>query len=498
MNTYILAIDVGTSGVKLLLLPVKDGDIHSFTCTYKTQHPAPGWAQQQPDDWWKAVCHGIPQLLCSAAVKTNQILAVGVDGISWTPVILDEKGAVLCDAPLWYDTRATEECQEILDLFDEEEIFKLNGNPVQPYYTLPKLLWLRKHNENVRKNMRHVLSSNGYIVFKLTGKRSHDESQAYGWTFYSMGEGHYDKAMSEKLGFDLNWLEAPCPSTTVVGFINAEASKACGLKEGIPVVAGGLDAACGALGVGVYDPGPIHEQSGSAGGMSICTDSYQPVKGLITGRHVVPDRWLVQGGTVGGAASLDWFRNILNPTSLQDLTAESASCMADSIAPGADGLLFLPYMAGERSPIWNPEAKGVFFGLDYSKTSAHMIRAVMEGVSFSLLHNLRCAEEAGVALGPMRAAGGASGSSVWMQIKADMCSQSIQAVDGGSATAIGCAIVAGVGCGIFPSFEEACRRFVKLEKAYEPRPEYKEVYEKQFLRYKELYQLLKPMMKGGN
>ncbi len=498
MNKYILSIDIGTSGTKLLLLPTDKGQIHSLSCAYKTQYPAPGWAQQHPDSWWQAICHGIPELLKTACVKTSQICAVGVDGISWTPVVLDEEGTVLCDAPLWFDTRAIEECQEILDKVSEETIFQVNGNPVQPYYTLPKLMWLRKHDENVRENMRHVLTSNGYIVYCLTGKLSMDESQAYGWSFYRMGEGGYDIDMAEQLGFDLNWLEEAVPSTTIIGTITAEASRACGLMEGIPVVAGGLDAACGALGVGVFDPGPIHEQSGSAGGMSICTDCYQPVRGLITGRHVVPNRWLVQGGTVGGAASLDWLRGVLNPTLLQHLTAAEASNLAGSVAPGADGLLFLPYMAGERSPIWNPEAKGVFFGLDYSKTSAHLIRAVMEGVSFSLHDNLQAAYQAGVTLGTLRAAGGASSSRVWMQTKADITGCPIQAVEAGSATAIGCAIVAGIGCGVFSDFAEICQRFVQLEEPYQPRPEYKELYEKQFKEYQTLYQHLKPMMKGGN
>ncbi len=497
MNTYILAIDIGTSGTKLLLLPTDKGQIHSISCNYKTQYPAPGWAQQHPDDWWQAICHGIPELLRTACVKTSQICAVGVDGISWAPVVLDEEGHVLCDAPLWYDTRATAECQEISQLIGEERVFQLNGNPIQPYYTLPKLMWLRKHDKTVREKMRSVLTSNGYIVYRLTGKRSMDESQAYGWAFYNMGDGTYDKDIADKLDFDLNWLEEACPSTTVVGSITAEASKACGLKEGIPVVAGGLDAACGALGVGVFEPGPIHEQSGSAGGMSICTDRYLPVRGLITGRHVVPNRWLVQGGTVGGAASLDWLRGVLNPTSLQHLSASETGNLANNVVPGSEGLLFLPYMAGERSPVWNPEAKGVFFGLDYSKTSGHMIRSVMEGVTFALHHNLDCAHKAGVALGPMRAAGGAASSRVWMQIKADICGYPIQAVEGGSATAIGCAIVAGVGCGIFSSFEEACQRFVHLEEPYQPRPEYRELYDTLFERYQLLYQQLEPLMKGG-
>lgn len=498
MSSYLLAIDIGTSGTKLLLLPLEAGQPVSLIRPYKTHSPAPGWAEQQPKDWWEAVCTGIPALLKAAGITAEQVCAMGVDGISWTPVVLDKRGEVLADAPLWYDTRAVAECQEISCRVGQEAVFQTSGNPVQPYYTLPKLMWLRRHHEDVRRSMRHVLTSNGYMVFCLTGELSQDESQAYGWPFYRMGAGGYDEAMAERLGFDLSWLETPCPCTHVVGGVTRQAAAACGLREGTPVVAGGLDAACGALGIGVYDPGPVHEQSGSAGGMSICTDRYEPVSGLILGRHVVPGRWLVQGGTVGGGAALEWLCGVLSPDAGRRPKAAQAGELAQAVAPGAEGLLFLPYLAGERSPIWNPEAKGVFFGLDYSKTAGHMARAVMEGAAMALRHNLETARSAGIGLGTLRAVGGAAASQVWMQIKADITGYPIQAVAGGEATAIGCAVVAGVGTGKLSGFAQACQRLVRLEEPTMPRREYQALYQKQYERYLALYRRLAPLMKGGD
>ena len=499
MNTYLLAIDVGTSGVKLLLFPVEEGlPPVSLTRSYETFCHSPGWAEQNPADWWQAVRDGIPALLQKADVPAQAIAAIGVDGVSWTPIVLDAEGELLANAPLWYDTRAVTECDEICEKVGQDAVFSVSGNPVQPYYTLPKLMWMRKHLDGLKERMRHVLTSNGYIVYKLTGVRSQDMSQGYGWPFYRMEDGTYDEAMAEKLGFDLSWLETPCESSAVVGQVNEKAARECGLCAGIPVVAGGLDAACGALGIGIINPGPMHEQSGSAGGMSICVDSYQPARGLIMGRHVVPQRWLVQGGTVGGGAAFEWLLNILNPDGSRTLTAAKASELAQATAPGADGLLFLPYMAGERSPVWNPNAKGVFFGLDYHITPGHMARAVMEGAAMALRHNLEAARSTGIELGTLRAAGGASRSAAWMQAKADITGCPIQAVVSSEATAAGCAILAGVGTGIFPGFEEACQRIVQLEPLYMPREEYKALYDKQYQQYLALYQRLEPMMGGQN
>jgi xylulokinase len=269
--------------------------------------------------------------------------------------------------------------------------------------------------------------------------------------------------------------------------VTKEAAALTGLKAGTPVVAGGLDAACGALGAGVYKAGQTQEQGGQAGGMSICTDKALAHKKLILGTHVVPGLWLLQGGTVGGGGTLKWFRQELGKDlSFDDLTAE-----AEKTPAGSDGVVFLPYMAGERSPIWNPDAKGVFYGLSFDKTRGHMIRALLEGVAFSLEHNLRTAAETGVRVDTLNAMGGASNSVLWTQIKADVTGKTIQVPASDTATTLGAAILAGVGCGIYAGYEEAVTRTIRITRTQTPNPENRKVYDRSMELYLTLYENLK-------
>jgi len=499
MKNYLLAIDQGTSGLKLMLAH-QDGQHHlSLSEDYPTYYPAPGFIEQDPRDWWQAVCRGVPELLRRAGVDASDIAAVGVDGVSWMPVMIGTDGKELGRCALWNDTRSTVECDEIRRLVGEDAVLATSGNPVQPYYATPKLMWYRTHEPERFEQLHRVVTANGYLGWKLTGAFAQDASQAYGWAFYSMEHGTWNEAMAEKLGIDLGWLPPLCESMQVIGTVSSHAARECGLAEGTPVVAGGLDAACGVLGAGVISPGPAQEQSGSAGGMSICTDHYMPAPGLILGRHVVPQRWLVQGGTVGGGGVFRWLSQELYPADAQQsgsLRAAEFNRIAAQVPPGSDGALFLPYMAGERSPIWNPAAKGVYYGLDFSKTRAHLVRAALEGTAYSLRHNLEHAKGCGAVSTELRAVGGASASDVWMQIKADITGTPIRAVASADATAIGCLMLAGVGCGIINGFEEACRRFVSLKAPFHPQQQYKETYDQGFEQYKTLYNQLKSMMKG--
>lgn len=264
-----------------------------------------------------------------------------------------------------------------------------------------------------------------------------------------------------------------------------------GLRAGIPVVAGGLDAASSTLGVGVYKPGQAQEQGGTAGGMSICTDRPLSHKKLILGTHVVPDRWLLQGGTVGGGGALKWFRNELAP----ELSYDELTALAEGVPAGAEGVCFLPYLAGERSPIWDPDAKGVFYGLTFDKKQEHFVRAVLEGVAYSLAHNLETAYEAGVTVEAMNAQGGAANSALWTQMKADITGLPINVPDSDTASALGACMLAGVGVGVFSDYGEAVSRTVTFRRRYEPDPERLHAYEKTKRLYRQLYKDLKNTFK---
>ena len=279
-----------------------------------------------------------------------------------------------------------------------------------------------------------------------------------------------------------------------------KAAAECGLVEGIPVVAGGLDAACGTLGAGVIHSGETQEQGGQAGGMSICTEKYKADPRLILSYHVVPGKWLLQGGTTGGGGVMRWFerefadyeRMMKEQTGVSSL--DQLNKIAEKVAPGCEGMVFLPYMSGERSPIWNPYAKGVFYGLDFAKTKGHMVRACMEGVAFSLRHNLEVAREAGAESDVLRAMGGSANSLLWTQIKSDITGKPIIVPASDTATTLGAALLAGVGVGFYKDYEEAVSLTVKETRRHEPDPKNKAVYDKTFETYMELYKSLAHIM----
>ncbi len=495
MKNYILSIDIGTSGAKVMLLNTGSKKLSACSVSYPTSNPAPGAFQQNPQDWWKAVCEAIPQLLKSEKVSAEDIGAIGVDGVSWTPVLLNAEGNVLDEAPLWYDTRSSEQCDALRNMVGEETAFFCSRNPLQPYYEDSKIRWFREKKPEIMTRCRHILSSNGFIGYCLTGEMRQDVCQPYGWMCYDMANSTWNEQLAEKIGFDLSLIPALTECNAVIGTVTHKAAQQTGLCAGIPVIAGGLDAACGALGAGVYAPGPVHEQSGSAGGMSICCDVCPAVPGLILSHHVVENQWLLQGGTVGGGQLMTWLCDTLMPGVSHHEAIDILCKEAAAVTEGADGLIFLPYMAGERSPIWDPNAKGIFFGLDFGKHRGHIVRSVLEGAAFALKHNLEAAIKGGSKMELLRAVGGASENPLWMQMKADITGIPICAVDSPHATALGCAVLAGVGTGMFSGYD-VVNDYVSLREPYQPRKEYSELYDALYDKYVSIYPRIADLMKG--
>ena len=490
MAAYLLGIDIGTSACKAALFREDGTAAVTGGCEYPVSYPRKGWAEQNPEDWWQGACRAVRCILDESGIDPASVAGVGVDGQSWSAVALDREGQVLCPVPIWTDTRSADLCREVTERIPEEEIFSLSGNPVSPCYTWPKILWYRRNRPEVWEKTQKILQSNSYIVWKLTGEISQDISQGYGLACFDMRKGSWDRDMQKKLGIPEGMLPEIVPCHRIVGCVTREAAEMTGLKAGTPVAAGGLDAACGTLGAGVVLPGQTQEQGGQAGGMSICTDRYAADPRLILGFHAVPGRWLLQGGTTGGGGALKWLRGTICP----ELSFEEMSELAAQAPAGSGGVLFLPYMAGERSPIWNPDACGVFFGLGFGVTRGQMIRACMEGVAYALRHNLETAEAAGARAGVLRAMGGSANSRIWTQIKADVTGCSIEVPGSDTATTLGAAMLAGVGTGVWRNFEDAVRQTVRVRKAYEPDPQTKDVYDLGYERYRELYERLKDMM----
>lgn len=487
MENQLLGIDIGTSACKVAVFDEEGNVLAQSNQSYPVYYPQSGWAEQNAEEWWTAICAGIRDVLSKEGVSAEQIKGIGVDGQSWSAIPVDKKGHVLHNTPIWMDTRARYICDRIKEEIGAERIFQVAGNDFQPSYVTPKLIWFKEEKPEIFDKAYKFLQSNSYVVMKLTGEMSQDYSQCYGIHFFHIAELCYDEKLAAEMGLSPELLPKLYGCDEVVGGVTKEAALLTGLKEGTPVVAGGLDAACGTLGAGVYRPGETQEQGGQAGGMSICTDKALAHRALITGTHVVPGLWLLQGGTAGGGGTLKWFRQELGKgLSFDELTVE-----AEKVKPGSDGVIFLPYMAGERSPIWNPDAKGVFYGLSFDKTRGHMIRALLEGVAFSLEHNLRVAAETGAVVDTLNAMGGASNSVLWTQIKADVTGKTIQVPSSDTATTLGAAILAGIGSGVYGTYEEAVKRTIRITRRQEPDAANHAVYQQMMDRYLQLYEDLK-------
>lgn len=498
---YLLGIDIGTSACKVAVFDREGHVAASASGDYPVYYPKEGWAEQNPEEWWSAVCSAIKETLKKGQIAPEEIAGVGIDGQSWSAIAIDKDGRVLTNTPIWMDTRAQSICDRLNEKIGADAIFQVSGNSLQPSYTTAKILWYQENMPEVYEKIDKILQSNSYIAFKLTGAVTQDVSQGYGLHCFDMKKGIWDEEMCGKLDIPMGFLPEIVPCDQVVGTVTEQAAAESGLAVGTPVVAGGLDAACGTLGVGVIHPGETQEQGGQAGGMSICMDTYQADPRLILGYHVVPGQWLLQGGTTGGGGVMRWFEREFADYEREKQSETGKSSLvqlneiAEPVAPGCDGVVFLPYMAGERSPIWNPDAKGVFYGLDFSKTKGHMVRACMEGVALSLRHNLEIAEEAGAKVELLRAMGGSANSLLWTQIKSDITGKPIVVPSSDTATTLGAAILAGVGVGFYQSYEEAVSLTVKTTREHQPNRENKEIYDHTYETYLRLYESLKDLMK---
>lgn len=500
MKELLLGIDVGTSACKTTVFQKNGEVVAAASGEYRVYYPRPGYAEQEPDDWWRAVCQATKECIQKGRIRPAEIAGIGIDGQGWSAIAIDKEGNVLTRTPIWMDTRSGAICDRLRREIGEEAIFRTSGNSLTAPYTTGKVLWYKENLPDVYRNIYKILQSNSFIAYRLTGKISQDICQSYGWHCFHMKKGIWDDDMRKAMGIPEEFLPDISPCHAVVGTVTREAAALSGLTEGIPVVAGGLDAACGALGAGVLHSGETQEQGGQAGGMSICMDTYQADPRLILGYHVVPGRWLLQGGTTGGGGVMRWLeREFADYERVMEKERKKSSLtqfneIAAKVAPGCDGMVFLPYMSGERTPIWDPRAKGVFYGLDFSKTKGHFVRAAMEGVAFSLRHNLETAKAAGASVATLRSMGGSANSILWTQIKSDVTGKPILVPDSDTATTLGAVILAGVGVGMYKDFKEAVDMTITVKREHHPNEKVRVAYDKNYGIYLELYENLKEIM----
>jgi xylulokinase len=486
--SLVLGLDVSTTATKAVLLD-PEGRVRSVGVSeYAYETPRPLWSEQDPALWWGATAVAIRTAL--EAADADAVDAVGLTGQMHGLVALDARDRVLRPAILWNDQRTGAECDQIREIVGRERLIAITGNDALPGFTAPKLLWVRRNEPDVWSQIAHVLLPKDLVRLGLTGGHAVDRADGAGTILFDLAARDWSEEILDALEIDRAWLPETFEGPEVTGALTTDAATATGLRAGTPVVAGGGDQAAAAVGVGSVEAGVSSLSLGTSGVVFTTTagPTVEPEGRLHAFCHSVPGRWHLMGVMLSAAGSLRWYRDALAPgVGFDELVDEAAEA-----PPGSDGLLFLPYLTGERTPHPDPLARGAFVGLTVNHTRAHLTRAVLEGVAFGLRDSLELMRDAGIPPSTeIRATGGGIKSSLWRHILADVLGASIVTTSTAEGAAQGAATLAAVGAGWFPTVEEACSALVRVSDATEPSPA-AETYARAYVRYRELYPALAP------
>lgn len=464
--TYLLGLDVGTGGTRALVIDESGAVIAAATADHVPfASPRTGWAEQDPDDWWRACTVAVPRALEAAGVEAGAVAAVGFSGQMHGASLLDREGQVVRPALLWCDQRTQAECDVITDRVGAARLIEWTCNPALTGFTLPKLLWVRSHEPDAWARVRHVLLPKDYVRYKLTGLHATDVADASGTLLFDVARRRWSREMLQAMEIDGALLPEAFESPQITGSVSAAGAAATGLRAGTPVVAGGGDQAAGAVGMGIVLPGAVSATIGTSGVVFAATDrpALDPRGRVHTFCHAAPGRWHVMGVTQAAGLSLRWFRDRFG-SGVDDGRDpyERLSDEAMTVPAGADGVLWAPYLMGERTPHLDAEARAALVGLAASHHRGHVIRAILEGVAFSLRDSLEILREMGVPVSAIRVGGGGARSPLWRQIQADVYGQDVETVQAEEGAAYGAALLAGVGAGVWPDVETACGRVVRV------------------------------------
>lgn len=427
--------------------------------------PQPGWAEQDPRDWWRAAGLAVQKALHAGDISPREISCVGFSGQMHGAVLLDVNGEVIRPALIWCDQRTERQTKELEDIFGRERLIELTCNPPLTNFTLTKLLWVREKEPQNWERVRKVMLPKDYVRLRLTGESAIDVADASGTLLLDVAKRAWSREVLEKTSIDLALLPALFESEQVCGKISAEGARATGLAAGTPVIAGAGDQAAGAVGIGITQPGTVSATIGTSGVVFAATDrpALDPKGRLHTFCHAIPNRWHVMGVTQAAGLSLRWFRDQFGGGRFHDDDAYARMCEEAAAVPaGSEGAFWAPYLMGERTPHLDPNARAAFVGLTASHTRAHLIRAVLEGVAYSLKETFAILEEIGVPAARIRLGGGGARSRLWRQIQADVYGHEVETVAAEEGAAYGAAILAGVGAGCWGSVDEACAAMVRV------------------------------------
>ena len=494
---YLLGIDIGTSGTKVIAIDESGKLAATASAEYELSTPRPLWAEQRAEDWWDAVCTCCRKI--TSEIPATEIVGIGLSGQMHGLVMLDKAGKVLRPAILWCDQRTQAQCDWITATVGQETLVAETANPVLTGFTAPKIVWVRDNEPKILDQAVMHLLPKDYVRYQLTGEFATEVSDASGTSLLNVPGRQWSKVVCDKIGVPLEHLPRVYESQEISGTISARAAELTGLKIGTPVVGGGGDQAAGAVGNGIVQSGIISVATGTSGVVFAMADTpaVDPQLRVHTFCHAVPGKWHVMGVMLSAGGSLRWYRDTI-ALSEKNVAAhmkadpyELITRQAQTVPPGSEGLLFLPYLTGERTPHPDPLARGGFIGLTVRHTKAHMARSVLEGVAFGLRDSLEIMKTMGVSIGNVRASGGGAKSEVWRQIQADVFNFPLSTITVDEGPALGVALLAGVGAGLYSSVSEACAAVVKVARGASVIEENAAIYEKYYEVYTGLYPALK-------
>jgi xylulokinase len=500
-----MGIDVGTGGSRAVLIDTAGKIVSSATVEHKPFiSPQTGWAEQDPHDWWRASAAAIRAAITKAAIPAEQIKAIGLSGQMHGAVMLDAADEVLRPAIIWCDQRSGEQCEKLTANVGSSRLIELTCNPALTGFTLPKILWVRDHEPEIWQRVRSVLLPKDYVRFRLTGDKATDVADASGTLLLNVAARRWSHEMLDAAEIRSDLLPRVYESQEVTGSLSARAAEETGLRAGTPVVAGAGDQAAGAVGLGIVRPGMVSATIGTSGVVFAATNTpaLDPKGRVHTFCHAIPERWHVMGVTQGAGLSLRWFRDQFGVLSTdpsgdpyESLTAEAAQ-----VPPGADGLLWAPYLMGERTPHLDPLARAALVGLTASHTRAHVVRAILEGVAFSLKDSFEILKELNVPCETIRLGGGGARSELWRQIQADIYGQEVETAEAEEGAAYGVAILAGVAAGAWTSVDAACDAVIRTNTRVRPDERAAQLFHRQYRKYVALYPTLRSILnpEGSN
>lgn len=487
-----LGIDIGTTSVKVAILDDQGTICATASRGYPTEFGECGVAEQDPDDWWNAMRGALSDAFLASTVKGKDIRAIGVSGHAPSALAVDANTNALHPAIIWMDQRAEREANELREIWREDGLLSVVGNQADPYFGLPKLLWLKRAAPDIFRRARSFLQAHSYIVARLTGVMTLDPTTASLLLLFD-AKTSIVTSLAEKLQFPLERLPPLFEPRTPVGSVSRGAAGILGLPPGTPVVAGAIDAATAALSASILEAGQAFEMSGESSGIGVCVSGATFSSKLVRFRHLFPNRWILKGSMTTTGGALRWFLqestspDLLRDGVIDDRTYDSLMSQIALTLPGSGGV-FLPYLMGERSPIWDSSARGVLFGISLKTHRAQIARAIMEGVAFGLRHNMEAFAEAGVIIDHFVGLGGGYRSRLWAQVKADITGCAIRVIEGSLGSPIGAAILSGIGTAIWKDADEILRGLTKDRWTVRPTLETKKTYNELYHVYRQVYE----------